>query len=123
MRASRQGEKSNLLALEQSIEYETGVRKGVPRYRVRLLHTASIGHRSLAHVWVTNVVIGSISPTMLEFRADIRGRRVRKVVVDFVRMSRRQRMFTHTGGRGRTDLDKFIFKLCYTILPSPIRVF
>ena len=51
---------------------------------MHLLHTASIGHTSLAHVWVTNVVVRAISTTILVFRADVRGRRVRKVVIDCV---------------------------------------
>ena len=51
---------------------------------MHLLHTASIGHTSLAHVWVTNVVVRAISTTVLVFRADVSGRRVRKVVIDFV---------------------------------------
>jgi hypothetical protein len=74
----------NLLAPEQSVEYETRLGKCVERDRVRLLHTASIGHIRLAHVRVTNVVIGAISPTILVFRTDVRGWRMRKVVVNLV---------------------------------------
>ena len=73
----------NLLAPKQGVEYETGVRQRVARDRVHLLHTASVGHTSLSHVWVTNVVIGPISPTILVFRANVRGWRVRKVVIDY----------------------------------------
>ena len=70
------------MALEKGVEYETGVGECVERERVHLLYTASIGHTSLAHIWVANVVVRSISPTMLVFIADVRGWRVRKVVVD-----------------------------------------
>jgi hypothetical protein len=54
---------------------------------VHLLHTASIGHPSPAHIRVANVVIGAISRTILIFWADVGGRRVRKVVVDCDAMS------------------------------------
>ena len=49
---------------------------------MHLLHTASIGHTGLAHIWVTNVVVGPISPTILVFGANVRGWWVRKIVVD-----------------------------------------
>jgi hypothetical protein len=73
----------DLLALEKGVEYETSVGESVDRERMRLLYTASIGHTSLAHLWVANVVIRSISPTILVIGANVCGRRVRKVVVDF----------------------------------------
>ena len=75
--------RSNLLAPKQGVEYETGVRHRVARDRVHLLHTASIGHTGLTHVWVTNVVIGPICPAILVFRADVRGWRVIKVIIDY----------------------------------------
>jgi hypothetical protein len=78
------GKESNLFALEQGVEHETSFGECVARDRVQLLHTARIGRRRLAHVWVANVIKGPISLTILVFRADVRGRRVRKVVVDFV---------------------------------------
>ena len=78
------GTESYLFALEQGIEHETSVGECVARDRMLLLHTARIGRRSLAQVWDANVIIGAISRTILVIRADVRGRRVRKVVVDFV---------------------------------------
>jgi hypothetical protein len=92
----------DLLALEKGVENETSVGKPVDRERMRLLYTASIGHTSLAHVWVANVVIRPISPTISVFGADVRGRRVRKVVVE--------------------DLDEFILELGYSVLQNPIGV-
>ena len=43
----------------------------------------SIGHTGLAHIWVTNVVVGLISPMILVFRANVRGQWVRKVIIDY----------------------------------------
>jgi hypothetical protein len=91
-----------LLAPEQGVEYKTGLGESVEWERVHLLHTASIGHTSLAHVWVANVVIGAISRTILIFSADVRGRRMRKVVVE--------------------NLDEFTLELGHSVLQSPIGV-
>ena len=87
-----------------------------------LLHTARIGHSSLAHVWVANIVVRAIGPTILVFRADVPSRWVRKVVIDFE--SDASSVEAHTNGwRGRTHLNKFTFKLGHLVLQTPIRMF
>jgi hypothetical protein len=106
----------DLLALEKGVENETSVGKPVDRERMRLLYTASIGHTSLAHVWVANVVIRPISPTILVFGADVRGRRVRKVVVDFGSM--RDGGFYTQVGHCRTYGSRRVYSRTRLLCPS-----
>ena len=113
--------KSDLLALQQGVEYETGIGECVAWYRMRLLHAASIGHTGLTHVGVTNVVTGPISSTILVFRADVRGRGVRKIVVDC--QTCHEQCFPQAGRSGRTNLDELILEFGYFVLQNTIRVF